>query len=179
VELTPFSTTGELMEALGSLEGRTSDDVVPALAHLLQTADILAADHSDDRELIAAGLVHDIASSLDPGCRDHARVGARLVTPVLGERVGDLVAGHAQAKRYLVTMEASYAGALSANSTLTLAVQGGPMTDEELEAFERDKLWPELVSLRRADDAAKVPGRPVRPVTTWRDLLEEVASAVR
>ena len=165
----------ELIEALGSLDGRPSDDVVPALPHLLQTAEILAVDYSDDPELVAAGLVHDLASALETGCGDHARAGALLVTPLLGERVGDLVAGHAEAKRYLVTMEPSYAGTLSANSTLTLEVQGGPMTDDDVDAFQKDTLWAAMVALRRADDAAKVPGRQVRSVVSWRPLLEEVA----
>ncbi|HXQ61486.1 MAG TPA: HD domain-containing protein [Acidimicrobiales bacterium] len=176
--ISPFSTVDDLTQALRSLEDRHSDDLVPALPHLLQTAETLAVDYPDDPTLIAAGLVHDIASALDPACGDHARVGALLVTPLLGERVGDLVAGHTDAKRYLVTVDASYAGTLSPNSTHTLVLQGGPMTDDELSAFERRALWSAMVRLRRADDAAKVPGRPVRAVGAWRPLLEGVASGV-
>ena len=153
-----------------------SADVVPALPHLLQTADLLAREHPDDPELIAAGLVHDLASALDPECGDHARDGAGLVEPLLGTRVAALVAGHTDAKRYLVTVDKTYAGTLSPNSTHTLIGQGGTMADAERQAFERRAEWETMVVLRRADDAAKVPGKIVPGVDDWRSLLEDLAS---
>jgi gamma-butyrobetaine dioxygenase len=171
----PLSSVDGLLEALGSLRDHAGDDVVPTLAHLLQTADALAAAHPGDPGLVVAGLVHDIATGLDPGCADHARAGAALVAPLLGERVGQLVAGHAEAKRYLVTVEPSYARALSPDSTATLARQGGAMTGDEVRSFARGPHRADLVALRRADDGAKVPGRAVRPLGEWRAVLDEVA----
>jgi predicted HD phosphohydrolase len=172
--VTPFASVDELVEALTSVADEPSDDDVPALPHLLQTAEQLESEFPEDPELIAAGLVHDIASALQIG-GDHARIGSLLVAPLLGSRVGDLVGGHTDAKRYLVTVEASYARRLSPNSTYTLGLQGGRMSEDEVAAF-RDRVdYEALVALRRADDAAKVPGRSVRPVAQWRPLLEDVA----
>ena len=172
----PFSSIDELLAALHSQEGEPSEDVVPALPHLLQTADLLGREHPDDPELTAAGLVHDLASALDPGCEDHAREGARLVEPLLGARAAALVAGHTDAKRYLVTVDRAYAQTLSPNSTHTLVGQGGPMTGDELSSFESRPDWQSMLALRRADDAAKVPGRVVPDVDAWRPLLQRLAT---
>lgn len=173
----PFTAVDEVLDALASLEGRPSEDVVPTLPHLLQTAELLAVAHPGDDELIVAGLLHDVASGLDPGCGDHPAEGARLVAPLLGPRVAALIAGHAQAKRYLVTVEPAYADGLSENSTVTLVGQGGPMTGDEVRRFESGPHAAALVVLRRADDAAKVPDRTTPPPTRWRSHLERIATA--
>ena len=133
--LAPFSSVEDLLSALESIDGLPTEDVVAALPHLLQTAEVLDADHGDDPELVAAGLVHDLASALELGCPEHAAAGAALVAPLFGPRVADLVAGHAEAKRYLVTVEPDYALGLSANSTFTLVGQGGTMDGDEVAAF--------------------------------------------
>ncbi len=170
----PFASVDEIIEVLESLDGLASDDVVAALPHLLQTAERLDRLGPTDVELVAAGLVHDLASALDIRQPDHATAGAALVGPLLGPRVAELVGGHTDAKRYLVTVEPSYADGLSANTTFTLVGQGGSMTPAEVEAFERRRECAALVALRRADDAAKVPGATVRPPAEWRPLLEAV-----
>ncbi len=127
--MTPFTSVEGLVWALEVLEGRPSDDVVGPLPHLLQTAELLAESHPDDPQLVAAGLVHDIASSLDLGDGDHGALGAELVTPLLGARVGALVVGHVDAKRYLVATDPAYRSILSENSTTTLrARRVGPWT---------------------------------------------------
>jgi predicted HD phosphohydrolase len=175
VGLKPFGSVDQLLAALHGIDGRPTDDVVAALPHLLQTAELLERTHPDDDELIVAGLVHDLASALQIGCPDHADAGARLVAPVLGDRVAELVAGHADAKRYLVTVEPGYAGQLSVNSTATLVGQGGSMSRPEVERFAARSECPALVALRRADDAAKVPGLVTRPLAVWRPVLDRVA----
>ena len=118
--MTPFTSVEGLVWALEVLEGRPSDDVVGPLPHLLQTAELLAESHPDDPQLVAAGLVHDIASSLDLGDGDHGALGAELVAPLLGARAGALVVGHVDAKRYLVATDPAYRSILSENSTTTL-----------------------------------------------------------
>jgi predicted HD phosphohydrolase len=172
----PFASVGSLLTVLRDLEAEVGEfDVIDARAHLLQTAARLAAVAPDDDELVAAGLVHDLATSLQPGCPDHAAAGALLVAPLLGARVGALVAGHAEAKRYLVTTDPEYGGYLSAESTASLARQGGPMTPDEVRAFAAGPEAEALVALRRADDAAKVPGAPVPSVDFFAPLLQAVA----
>jgi predicted HD phosphohydrolase len=135
VLLCPIASVDEQIDVLISLDGCPSDAIVAALPHLLQTAENLASIFPSDPELITAGLVHDVASSLDPECADHAEAGADLAAPLLGRRVVDLVAGHTNAKRYLVTLEDSYAENLSPGSTLSLTIQGGRMTTKESSSF--------------------------------------------
>jgi len=171
-----FTSVDELLGAVEGLGERFGDEDIPARAHLLQTAEILARRHPDDPGLVAAGLVHDLASALDPATADHAAAGAALVAPLLGDRVATLVAGHTDAKRYLVTTEPAYGAGLSTASTHSLVLQGGVMTPAEAAAFAARPDRPALLELRRADDAAKVPGRVVAPASHWRTVLEVVAT---
>ncbi|MET9744036.1 metal-dependent phosphohydrolase, partial [Streptomyces sp. NPDC006422] len=66
---------------------------------------------------------------------------------------------------------------LSAQSALTLGVQGGPMTPREVAAFEADPLAEDAVTLRQADDAGKVVGLDAGILEDWRPVLELVAAA--
>ena len=168
----------EVVDTLQRLDGRPTEDVVAAVPHLLQTAERLARDHPDDPELVVAGLVHDLATCLEPGCPDHASAGAELVAPLFGPRVAELVGGHTDAKRYLVTVEPTYAGGLSDNSTFTLIGQGGTMTADERAAFERRNEFEGLVRAtprRRPGQGARRRGPP--SPTAWRTWLEQVAAA--
>jgi hypothetical protein len=90
---------------------------------------------------------------------------------VLGERVAALVEAHVTAKRFLVATEPGYDGALTALSATTLALQGGPLSAVEVAVFAARPGAGDAVALRRADDAAKVPGSPVRPLGSWIPLL--------
>jgi predicted HD phosphohydrolase len=172
----PFTSVDDVVTALESLDGMPSEDVVAALPHLLQTAERLDADAAPDPHLVVAGLLHDVASALETGCPEHAQRAAELVRPLFGDRVAELVAGHTDAKRFLVTIEPAYADGLSENSTYTLIGQGGMMSDDEVEAFAARPERDALVALRRADDAAKVPGLDVRPPEAWRPALDAVAA---
>lgn len=171
-----------LLEVLAAGAARHDDEPVDLLAHALQCAEHLARRHPDDGELVTAGLVHDVGSVLAPGRpADHAAVGAAAVAGLLGLRVARLVAGHAEAKRYLVTTDPAYRSVLSARSVETLGHQGGVMAPDEVAAFEAD-LGAELealLDLRRADDAAKVPGAATRPLPGWRPLLESLVRQAR
>ena len=102
---------------------------------------------------------------------------ARIVAPLLGGRVAELVAGHTDAKRYLVRIDPTYTAGLSPNSTATLARQGGAMTGTEAREFEGRIEAGALIALRRADDAAKDPDLRTRPVESWRAVLTRVAEA--
>ena len=63
----PFRTVDELLHVLD--DPVVGDDIVAALAHHLQCAALLAQDAPGDVELQVAGLVHDVASSMDPRAR--------------------------------------------------------------------------------------------------------------
>jgi predicted HD phosphohydrolase len=104
-------------------------------------------------------------------------MGAHAVRGILGDRVADLILAHVPAKRYLVATRPEYAALLSPDSVMTLAAQGGPMSDHEVAAFEAgDDVWAK-VELRVADDGAKVPGRVVSPLATYEDELRSLAAS--
>lgn len=68
------------------------------------------------------------------------------------EDCAHVVEGHVLAKRYLCHVEPEYHTKLSAGSKTTLVYQGGPMTNEEKEVFDRDPLQDECLALRRWDE---------------------------
>jgi predicted HD phosphohydrolase len=146
------------------------------LDHALQTAAVLREQVPHDPELAVAGLVHDIGHLL-PGVGDaeHAEAGASAVRAALGERVAGLVGLHVAAKRYLVARQEAYGGALAADSVASLALQGGPMSADELAAFERQPSFDDAITLRRADESGKVDGLVVRGLAEWMPIVRQVA----
>jgi predicted HD phosphohydrolase len=172
----PFVAVDDLFAVLD--DGHGVDTYSP-LDHHLQCADILMRDGADI-EMQVAGLVHDVASSLDPRpSGDHAEIGAALVRRLLGDRVADLVAGHVLAKRYLVTIDPSYRDVLSGGSTATLALQGDALAAEDVEMFAAAPLADDWLALRRADDQAKGVGLVVPDLVSWRPTLVELAARTR
>ena len=166
-----------LLGVLESGAGATDAEDVDLLAHGLQCAALLADTAPDDHELQVAGLVHDVGSVLWPGRpRTHARAGAAAVAKLLGERVAWLVGHHDEAKRYLVTVDGDYTSRLSPESVHTLEVQGGLLDDAERSRLDAEPWLDDVLTLRRADDDAKVPGRDVRPLSHWRPVFETVAT---
>lgn len=162
---------------LGSTPSAESDGFTE-LEHGLQTATLLEARHPNDKELIVAGLLHDLAHIWDgPGQPNHGPWGAAAVRPLFGSRVAALVAGHVPAKRYLVAKDPTYHSLLSADSVMTLAAQGGPMSPDELARFERHPHHQAMVELRFADDDAKVVGATTPPLEHFVPLLAEVCGA--
>jgi predicted HD phosphohydrolase len=159
--------------------GRCQFDAEPVaiLDHGLQCAALLAALRPDDLELQVAGLVHDLGSVLKPGQpAAHAGTGAAAIRQLLGRRVADLVGGHDDAKRYLVTTEAGYREHLTPQSRATLRVQGGLMDPGERTGFEDRWVFEALCALRRADDQAKVPGLTVPGLSFWRERVDALTS---
>jgi predicted HD phosphohydrolase len=129
---------------------------------------------ADDVELQVAGLLHDVAHGL---ChiRDHAEVGANALRDLMNDRVNALIALHVAAKRYLVTTQSDYRDRLSPTSVRSFEAQGGDMSPEEVARFAQDPLRDDALLLREADDAAKVVGKIVPGLETWRDALRACA----
>jgi predicted HD phosphohydrolase len=150
------------------------------LDHGLQCAMLLRAARRDDLELQVAGLVHDIGQTLT-GNDDasHGVAAARFVEPLLGPRVAGLVELHVPAKRYLVSVDPSYARVLSAASQLSLMHQGATMTATEVEDFQQNPWHADAVRLRRADDAAKVAGAQVPALRDWLPAVNAVFNRFR
>lgn len=165
-----------LWDVLARGAGMSDGEVVDLLTHGLQCAALLARSHPEDPELQVAGLVHDIGTIVrldDPA--GHAARGARLVRPLLGERVAWLVGAHVRAKQWLVGHDPGYRALLSPVSVATLAAQGEALGARAAATFERHPWFAAAVALRRADDAAKDPSAVVPGLAHWRPVVEEVA----
>jgi predicted HD phosphohydrolase len=157
---------------------QSGTEAVDLLSHGLQCAERLRTWHPEDLELQVAGLVHDIGHLLQPGeDATHGVTAAAAIRELLGERVARLVEHHVPAKRYLVTTDANYLSRLSPVSVETLTAQGGLMTHEEVIACEQLPDWNAGLELRRADEAAKSPGRVVPGLDAWRPVIAQVISA--
>jgi predicted HD phosphohydrolase len=177
----PLADVDQLVSMLAAAETVTDSivggDAIGVLAHSLQCADVLAAARPDDIELQVAGLVHDVGHLLVPGDADgHGRHGAQAVAGLLGRRVAGLVELHVPAKRYLVTTDPDYRASLSPGSIRTLELQGGLLDDEAVARFEAEPLAADALVLRRADEAAKIPGRPVPGLSVWKPVLDQIAA---
>ena len=152
-------------------------EAVDLLSHGLQCAERLRHWHPQDLELQVAGLVHDIGHQICPG-EDalHGEIAAVAIAELLGERVARLIVHHVPAKRYLVATDPAYLARLSPVSLETLGNQGGPMSPTEVAAAELLVDWAAGLELRRADEAAKSPGRKVPGLETWIPVLHTVAA---
>jgi predicted HD phosphohydrolase len=170
----------ELLALLEQLGSTPSEDAVglTELDHGLQCAFELAQRRPADIDLHVAGLVHDVGRQFGPD-DIHARLGAELIRPVLGDRIASLVDAHVTAKRYLVASDPSYSRLLSTVSTTTLVAQGGPLDGAATAAFRAAPWFEDALELRRADDAAKVPGRIVPGLDHWGAAVREAARVGR
>ncbi|WP_067539112.1 HD domain-containing protein [Nocardia crassostreae] len=179
----PVATIDELMTLLAACEDAwdmpdRSGDPVDILDHDSQCAELLRRDFPEDAELQVAGLVHDIGHVLVPGDdAGHGRHGADAVRALLGPRVARLIELHVTAKRYLAATDSVHADSLSDSSKRTLVAQGGPMSAAEIAEFEADPDFHAAIALRRADDAGKVVGLEVHPLSTWLPVITRVAGA--
>jgi predicted HD phosphohydrolase len=171
-----------LLASAAGVPVRIGDSDVMAhsqLEHALQVAAVLRERFPADEELQVAGLVHDIGQLL-PGARDetHAEDGAAAVRVALGERVAGLVGLHVVAKRYLVASEATYGGSLAADSVVSLARQGGPLSVAERADFDRLPYAADALALRRADESGKVEGLEVAGLGEWMPMVRKVHAHV-
>lgn len=174
---TGFTSAGAIVAALEEA-GRTPSEeglAMTELDHALQTAHELARRRPGDLELQVAGLVHDLGHAMGTGDA-HARLGAAALRPVLGDRVARLVEAHVPAKRYLVTVDPEYRASLSPGSIASLALQGGDLDAGAVAHHAASPWWADALELRRADDAAKTPGRVVPALDDWIAALRSVAA---
>ncbi len=173
----------EIFERRGA-DSYLGEDVTMS-QHMLQCAQLAEQAGADDA-LIAAALLHDIghytsefpaelALTLD---NRHDRAGAAVLAPFFPERVVACVRHHVAAKRYLCAREPGYHARLSAASQQTLALQGGPMTADEADAFARLAAFDAIVQVRRWDEAAKDPAVQTPPFAHYAACLERILGAL-
>ena len=151
--------------------------------HMLQAAALAEADGASP-ELVIATLLHDVGHFTGPltgadlmGGTDnrHSHVAADWLARWFGPAVTEPIRLHVAAKRYLCAVDPAYLRVLSAASAYTLEVQGGPMSDQEVAAFEAEPYAADAVRLRGWDDAAKDPTRTVPPFEHYRDRIALLA----
>ncbi|WP_119418470.1 phosphonate degradation HD-domain oxygenase [Desertibaculum subflavum] len=138
---------------------------VSQLQHALQAA-ALAEAAGEPPALILAALLHDVGHMIhefgeDPAARGiddrHEEIGADWLARHFGPAVAEPVRLHVPAKRYLCAAESDYFAKLSPDSVRSLALQGGPMSAEEVATFDRDPYAEAAKRLRRYDEGAKDP----------------------
>ena len=153
--------------------------------HMLQGAK-LAEDAGAEDALVAAALLHDIGhftsefgtySPDDIEDKHHDEAGAEVLAPFFPPVVTECVRLHVAAKRFLCATDPSYFGKLSSASVHTLSLQGGPMSDAEVEAFRKNPFHDEAVRVRIWDEGGKVAGMKTRPFREYEPLLQRVVDA--
>jgi phosphonate degradation associated HDIG domain protein len=156
-------------------------EAVSALAHALQCAQLAEWAHADEA-LVAAAFLHDIGHFLaaDAIARNdavddrHELIAVPFLAQAFDATVVEPVRLHVEAKRYLVRVDATYAATLSPASAHSLALQGGPMRDDELGRFEALPFAQPAVQLRRWDDLAKLRDRRTPSLGYYLALLQDV-----
>lgn len=155
---------------------------VTQLEHALQAASYVE-QHGGEKALVVAALLHDVGHLLHQEGEDiadrgvdtrHEEMGADALAGHFSAAVLDPIHLHVAAKRYLCFADSHYYDQLSPASKQSLALQGGPMTAGEAEAFLALPHAREAVTLRRADDAAKIPGLQVPSLESYRERVESL-----
>lgn len=134
-------------------------------AHMLQGATI--AEHNNQpEEIIVGALLHDIGHFTgefgsfamdDEEDRHHEDAGAAILERFFPSVVTDCCRYHVAAKRYLCATKPDYFRRLSEASVHSLKLQGGPMSGEEVAAFEQNPNFKAIIAVRYLDEAGKNP----------------------
>jgi phosphonate degradation associated HDIG domain protein len=155
---------------------------ITVLEHSLQAAWFVRREGAED-SLVAAALLHDLGHLLHDAGEDaaqrgydtrHEELGVEALQDHLPAAVLDPIKLHVAAKRYLCHAEPRYFASLSQASVESLALQGGPMSAAETAAFLALQHAREAITLRHADDAAKVKGLAVPELESYRLLVESL-----
>jgi phosphonate degradation associated HDIG domain protein len=145
-------------------EGQYGLSAINQRQHALQAAWLAEKTGCSDSQIVACLLhdighmVHDLGENLaEAGVDDlHEARGYECLSAWFGPEVTEPVRLHVAAKRYLCAAEADYFSKLSRDSVLSLTLQGGPMSAQEVAAFDAIPQSAAAVQLRRFDEQAKV-----------------------
>jgi phosphonate degradation associated HDIG domain protein len=138
----------------------------------MRQAGALAEAAGAPAPLVAAALLHDVGHLRHETDARHGAGGAQWLSQWFGPAVTEPVRLHVAAKRYLCATEPGYSDLLSAESVRTLALQGGPMTPDQVAAFEALPGARDAVAVRRWDDEAKDPAVTPPAFVHFTPLLE-------
>ena len=180
------TSVDELFQLFADFGHKSYGEDVTSLMHSLQCAQLAANDGASD-ELVAAALLHDVGhlvadvqtgerADLETDDDLHEAIGAHIVSPLLGPAVAQPIALHVTAKRWRCTVSPEYHDALSDTSRATLTAQGGLLTTEECERFEKHPGHAAALRVRDWDDLGKDPHMPTASLESYRPLLERLAA---
>mgnify|MGYP001183635083 CR=1 FL=1 len=178
-------TVFELLARRGT--GRYGLSAVTQIEHALQSAALAVGRRLGD-ELIIAALLHDVGHLLAgedvhlaaEGIDDlHEEAAAAALGPLYGPAVSEPVRLHVAAKRYLCGVDPAYYGKLSEDSKESLALQGGPMSCDEIAAFDRLEHRAAALVLRLIDDEAKIDGLATAPLEAYRPIAQRLETPRR
>ena len=153
--------------------------------HMLQAATI-AEENGQDEAIIVAALLHDIGhftsefgtfSMDDTEDRFHEAAGAAVLERFFPSVVTDCVRHHVAAKRYLCATRPEYLKRLSEASVHSLKLQGGPMSAEEVAAFEANPNLGSIVQVRYLDDAGKRADMPTPSFSHFAPMVQRLVDA--
>jgi [1-hydroxy-2-(trimethylamino)ethyl]phosphonate dioxygenase len=180
-------TPATIVEFLGDIVARRGADSylgepVTIGQHMLQAA-YLAEAEAAGPDLVAAALLHDIGhytgefgeDYIEQGVDNHHdEAGAQVLERFFPPLVTECVRLHVAAKRFLCATDPGYFDKLSDASVKTLALQGGPMSAEEVSEFRGNPYFNEAVRVRLWDEAAKEPEMVVPGFEHYVPLLQQV-----
>lgn len=150
--------------------------------HMLQGAHFAEKANEPD-VIIVAALLHDIGhftsefgtfSMDDTEDRYHEEAGADVLEAFFPSVVTDCVRYHVAAKRYLCAVRPDYFRRLSEASIHSLHLQGGPMSAEEVAAFEANPNLKEIIKVRHYDEAGKRADLKTRPFSYYAPMVQRV-----
>ena len=170
----------ELYEDYGG--GEYAGEKISQLEHMVQVANLAEIQGYDD-EVILAAFLHDIGHLCQDklginemggfGIMDHEAIGSQYLNDLgFSPKIVQLVASHVAAKRYLTYKDSAYFANLSDASKKTLEYQGGKMSSQEAEIFEKSPLFDLIIQMRKWDEQAKVENQPIPNLEHYRNLIE-------
>lgn len=150
--------------------------------HMLQGATI-AEESGQPEIIIVSALLHDVGhftsefgmfSMEDTKDRFHEDAGAAVLQDFFPQLVTDCVRYHVAAKRYLCATRSSYFNKLSKASVHSLNLQGGPMSDDEVQEFEKNPNLKEIIAVRYLDDAGKHPDMETQQFSHFAPMVQRI-----
>ena len=183
-------TAENIVDFLGSIFDRRGGEEylgepVTMGEHMLQGA-TFAERSGQPEDIIVAALLHDIGhftsefgtfSMEDTEDRHHEDAGAEVLERFFPSVITDCVRYHVAAKRYLCATRPAYFDKLSDASVHSLNLQGGPMSAQEVAAFETNPNLAKIIAVRYLDDAGKHAGMKTPDFWHFAPMVQRMVEA--